>query len=228
MANSTYADIQNNVLALLGKSDSTTRNRVKEWINMGQDDFVTRELWPFRETTGTLATVASTQEYDLSTNFSTLDEQNIISVAIQGANSVKLQYMPFNQLRETYPDFDEEAPGVPRLYYIKAGNIGFWPVPNDAYTIAIDYYKLATALSGDSDVSIIPASYRQALNSFALSKEHDYNTDPDLAIKEMNTYEQILDKARNNLLVQPNDISNFVIKGPADFVYWGNQYGDIR
>lgn len=50
---------------------------------MGYYDFVLRELWPFRETTGTLNTVAGTQEYDLSTNFSTMDDQNIISVAIQ-------------------------------------------------------------------------------------------------------------------------------------------------
>lgn len=215
MSNSSYRDIQDNILSMLGKSDSTTRNRVKEWINMGQDDFVLRELWPFRETTGTLSTVAGTQEYDLSTNFTDLDEQNIISVAIQDSNHAKLQYVPFNQLRESYPDLDYDGASVPLYYYIKANQIGFWPVPSAVYSIAIDYYKVPTALSSDSDTSIIPTQYRQALNAFALSKENDYNTDPDLAVKEMNTYEQILDKARHNLLAQPVDGGNFVIQGPA-------------
>lgn len=228
MANSSYKNIQDNVLALLGKSDSTTRNRVKEWVNMGQDDFVLRELWPFREKRGTVTTVAATQEYDLSTAMTDLDEQNIIGVSVQGTNASKLKYIPFNQLRDLYPDFDADTGGIPEYYYIQANQIGFWPVPNSALTITVDYYKLPTVLAADLDESIIPAGYRQALNAFAMSMEHDFNTDPDLAVKEMNKYEQILDKARNNLLAQPNDTGNFKIRGPADFVYWGNQFGDTR
>lgn len=228
MANTSYKNIQDNALALLGKSDTTTRNRVKEWINMGQDDFVLRELWPFREKTGTITTDGITQEYSLLGQFTDLDQQNIISVSVQGASGVKLTYIPFNQLRKNYPDFTTNTSGVSRYYYIKGGKIGFWPLPNTAITVYIDYYIIPTALSADADTSIIPSQYRQALNSFAISKEHDFNTDADLAVKEMNTYEAIVDKARHNLLVQPNDTGNFQIKGPADFTYWGNQFGDTR
>lgn len=89
-ANSTYREIQDNILSLISKSDATTRNRVKNWINMGQYDFVLREVWPFREKTGTLNLVAGTQEYDLSTNFTDIDEQNIIGVSLQGAQQNKL------------------------------------------------------------------------------------------------------------------------------------------
>lgn len=197
------------------------------WINLGQSDFVLRELWPFREKTGTLTTVASTQEYDLSTNFSDLDQQNIIDVAIQGSNAAKLIYWPYNQLRDSYPDLDSEGNGIPTRYYIKANQIGFWLVPNDAYTIAIDYYKLPTELSADGDETIIPVNYREALVHYALSLEHDYNTDPDLAIKSMNRYEQILSLARNNLLSQPNDTGNFVIRGP-DNSWTGKYNSEVR
>lgn len=51
---------------------------------------------------------------------------------------------------------------------------------------------------------------------YALSLEHDFNTDPDLAQKATNRYEQIVTLARNNLLTQPNDTENFRILGPAD------------
>lgn len=215
--NSTFREIQDNVLAQLSKSDATTRNRVKNWVNLGQQDFVLRELWPFREETGTLNLVQGTQEYSLSGNFSDLDQQNIISVTIQGANQAKLVYWPYNQLRADKPDFDYDAQAVPRRYYINGGQIGFWPVPNGAYTVLIDYYKVATELSDDADVSIMPVGYREALMHYALSLEHDYNTDPDLAQKSMNRYEDIVTLARQNLLSQPNDTGNFQILGPADF-----------
>lgn len=222
--NSSLVEIRNNVLSLLGKNDATTANRVTNWINLGQDDFILRELWPFREETGTLTTIANTQEYDLSTNFSDIDEQNIISVAVQGSSPRKLTYWPYNQLRRDYPDFDQEASGTPTRYYLKSGNIGLWPAPSGVVDIAIDYYKLPTELVADSDQTIIPVNYREALMHYALSLEHDFNTDPDLAIKEMNRYEQKVTLARQNLLSQPTDDGNFRITGPPNT--WSGIYNN--
>lgn len=216
MAFTNYKNIQDRTLDILSRSDTTTRNRVKNWINAGYRDFVTRELWPFREATGSLDTVAGTQEYDLSTNFSTLDENGVISIALQGSVAGKLTYLPFNQLRANVPDLDSVS-GLPRNYYLKAGNIGFYPVPNDVYTIAVDYYKNITELDADADEPIIPINYREALMHYALMMEHDYNTDPDLSIKSQNRYEQLVTLARNNLLAQPFDTDGFKILGPADF-----------
>jgi hypothetical protein len=227
MANSTYRNIQDNVLALISKSDSTTRNRVKTWINMGYQDFVLRELWPFRETTDTITTVAGTQEYTLSSEFSDIDAQNITSVALQGDVQSKLTYWPFTQLRANRPDFDLDGSSVPTRYYLKNGKIGFWPTPADAYTVAIDYYKIPTELDADSDVTIVPLAYREALMQYALSLEHDFNTDPDLAQKAMNRYEQIVALARNNLLTQPNDTEAFRILGPADSRNHTGLYGEL-
>lgn len=227
MANRTYRNIQDNVLSLISKSDATTRNRVKTWINLGYQDFVLRELWPFREVTDTFDTIAGTQEYTLSTEFTDIDAQNILSVAIQGSAQSKLTYWPYNQLRASQPDFDQEAVAVPRRYYIKSGKIGLWPAPNDVYTIAVDYYKVPTELDADSDEPIIPLAYREALMQYALSLEHDFNTDPDLAQKAMNRYEQIVALARNNLLAQPVDTGNFKILGPADAKNHTGLYGEL-
>lgn len=202
---------------MVSKSDATTRNRVKNWLNLGQQDFVLRELWPFRETTGTLSLVQATQEYDLSTNFSDIDEQNIISVALQGTVNKKLTYWPFNQLRASQPDFDLQGTAVPERYYLKSGSIGFWPSPNAAMTAFIDYYKIPTEMSDDADTPILPVAYREGLIHYALAMEHDYNGDPDLAAASRTRYEQIVTLARNNLLAQPSDTDGFRILGPADF-----------
>lgn len=216
-AASTYREIQDWVLGQISKSDATTRNRIKTNINLGYHNFVLRELWPFRETTGTLNLIADTQEYTLSSGYTDMDEQNIISVALQGSVQKKLIYWPYNQLRADQPDFDAQGSSVPERYYLKAGNIGFWPLPNDAYVVALDYYKVPTELSADADEPIIPVAYREALGQYALSYEHDFNTDPDLAQKAMNSYEQIITLARQNLLTQPTDADSFRLMGPADF-----------
>lgn len=213
----TFKDIQDRTLDILSKNDLATRTRVKNHINLGYHDFVTRELWPFREVTDNIVTIAGTQEYTLTTEFADIDRQNIVGVAIQGDNQTRLTYLPFNQARISRPDLDYDGTDVPRFYYLKAGKIGFWPSPAEAYTIDVDYYKVPTELSSDTDEPIIPISYREALIHYALSFEHDYNTDYEAAIKSMNRYEQIVTLARNNLLAQPADVGGFTILGPADF-----------
>lgn len=219
-ANSTYLEIQNNVLSLISKSDSTTRNRIKNWINMGYYDFVGRELWPFREVVDTISFVQGTSEYTLASEFSDIDTGNIITVSIQGGNQSMLTYLPFNQLLASQPDLSTIGQSVPRNYYLRAGKIGFWPTPNGTDTVSIVYYKNPTELSADADEPIIPKTYREALVQYALALEHDFNTDPDLAQKAMNRYEQIVTLARNNLLAQPADTGAFYIGGPADIKNW--------
>ncbi len=225
-ASSTYREMQDWVLGQVSKSDATTRNRIKTNLNLGYYDFVLRELWPFREVTGTLSTVAGTQEYVLSSNFSDMDAQNILDVALQGTTNRKLAYWPFSQLRAANPDFDLVGTSVPDRYYLKAGKIGFYPAPNDVYSVAIDYYSVPTEMSADSDTPALPIAYREALNQYALGLEHDFNTDPDLAQKAMNRYEQIVTLARNNLLTQPVDTESFKILGPMDSKNWTDQ-GDL-
>lgn len=215
-----YREIQDRVLDLVSRSDSTTRNRVKDSINLGYKQFVSRELWPFRETTTTLSTVGGTQEYSLTSNFSTLDNDNILSVTLQGAAPTKLIYWPFNQLRADQPDFTTIGSSIPQRYYLKGGSIGLWPTPDTVYSVSVDYYITPTELSADADEPIIPVAYREALVKYALAAEHDYNSDPDLAQKAMNEYEQIVSLARMNLLTQPADTGNFRILGPADFRNW--------
>lgn len=219
-ANQSYREMQDNVLALVSKSDATTRNRIKNWLNLGQYDFVLRELWPFRETTGTLNLTPGTQEYNLFNNFVDIDDQNILSVTIQGTAPSKLIYWPFNQLRSDQPDFDTMGSSIPTRYYLRAGNMGFWPMPASAYEVLLDYYLIPPEMEDDTDRPLVPVAYREALVQYALSMEHDFNTDPDLAQKAMNRYEQIVSLARQNLLSQPGDTEAFRILGPADFKNW--------
>lgn len=219
--NTTFLEIQNNVLKLLSKTDDTTRNRVKGWINLGQQDFVMRELWPFRESTATLPVTGGTQEYSLVDDVAEdIDAGNIVSVATIGSGGKKLKYVPFQKLRAAYGDLSVN-PAPAQFYYIKNGNIGIYPAPDDDFEVDIDYYIVPTELEVDGDETVIPLGYREALIHYALALEHDYNTDPDLAIKSQNRYEQIIKLARVNLLAQPPDSDGFTIEGASDSRWTG-------
>ena len=214
--NKTYKNIQDNVLAMVSRSDTETRNRIKSWINLGQQDFVSRELWPFREEVAQIAVESGTREYVLTDNLSdSIDANNIVSVVSLGNNGRKLSYVPFQGLRTLHPDLSVGS-GPPEVYYLRAGSIGFYPTPSADSVIEVDYYIVPADLEADDDESIIPLTYREALFQYALSFEHDYNSDPDLAVKAMNRYEQILISARVNLLNQPVDSGAFRIAGPAN------------
>jgi len=231
MANaaSSYRELQDRTLDLLSKSDSVTRNRVKNWLNLGYYDFVLREQWPSRQVTDTVTTIGGTQEYTLASEFSDIDQNNIQSVSVQSPINKKLVYWPYAQLRASQPDFSIIGNAVPERYYLKDAKIGFWPTPDAAYTVAVDYYRLPTEMSDDSDTpTLIPLSYRESLIHYALSLEHDFNTDPDLAQKAMNRYEQIVTLARNNLLAQPFDTGGFTILGPADWRNHTGLSGEVR
>ena len=195
---------------------------------MGQDDFTLRELWPFRESTDTISTTAGVQDYVVSTEFADIDAQNITQVRLTAPGANVLVYAPFNQLQKLYPDFDTVTGGKPEYYYLRDGKIGFYPRPDAAYTISVNYYRIPALMQDDSDESLIPKQYRQALNHFAMSKEHLFNTDPDLAQQEQNLYEQVVDKARQNLLTQPSDSGNFRVRSVVEDRYWLNGFGDTR
>lgn len=75
------------------------------------------------------------------------------------------------QLLETTPEFFQSfnpgflASGTPRIY-VSAGvdsngypQFRLWPNPDSAINLRIDYLKVATDMSADSDVSIIPAKW---------------------------------------------------------------------
>lgn len=187
---------------------------------MGYHDFVFRELWPFREATATLNLTQGTQEYSLADGLEAVDERNIQTVSLQGPLAKKLFYWPYNQLRRTEPDFSAIGESVPERYYIKAGQIGFWPTPNSSMEVVIDYYLSPEELVEDIDEPVIPLAYREALVQYGLSLEHDFNTDPDLAQKALNRYEQIVSLARQNLLTQPNDEGNFRVRGAGTGSPW--------
>lgn len=61
-------------------------------------------------------------------------------------------------------------PGIPQFWSFVNGGLLFWPYPDRAYTVSIDYLKDWTDLSADGDEPAFPAIYHDVLVQHAVGE----------------------------------------------------------
>jgi len=102
---------------------------------------------------------------------------------------IKQSVTPY-QLREVGKEYfeelepDQQSTGTPYVFrmagYDSSGNPQFqlWPTPDAVINLYIDYLRVATDLSADSDVSIIPAKWHTSvLIQGALAQGYEWDSD---------------------------------------------------
>jgi hypothetical protein len=107
-----------------------------------------REVFTFNETRSTsLTTTASTKTVTLPTDFVRADKL-LITV-----NNAVYEVLPapggIGELEALY--FSSSNTGPPSLHAIYAGAFYLYPIPDQTYTLTLDYVKRLTAFSSDSD-----------------------------------------------------------------------------
>jgi hypothetical protein len=91
--------------------------------------------------------------YRLSTYFLTTNGQERV-----------LEYKDIRTIDNYYPDPDDttrNASTAPRQWYYYAQTIRTFPVPDQAYTLTLRYYKKPTLLSADADVPSLPSEFEE-------------------------------------------------------------------
>lgn len=127
-------------------TDDTISYYVKSVIKKYTDS---ERLW-FLQEIGTFSTVASTRSYSLSTNFSDFVDDK--SAKITDTNyDYKLEKRNYDFMETNYPD--TYFTGRPDFYALQGDNIVLGPVPDQAYTITLTYFKELPELSADSDTN---------------------------------------------------------------------------
>lgn len=83
--------------------------------------------------------------------------------------------------------------GLPQVVTIAPdGSFMFYPVPDSAYSTRTDYFKMPISLSGDSDMSVIPAAYHDCIVQKALIYYGIFEEDQALIQLATMQYEQKL------------------------------------
>jgi hypothetical protein len=174
MANTTLSTLRSGTrsefkLDRLGKvwSDPEVNDAINEGILEIQNkgDF----KWKENEKTTTLSTVASQQEYDLSTlitDFITLD-----LVKYEGNAIDSTEYKTINALYTTFPE------GTPNSYYLYGWQLWLNPIPTEVGVVDITYRGILDDLTSDSDESPFSTKFDKAIKLYAsyvlLSKPWD-------------------------------------------------------
>lgn len=150
------------------------KTRCGEFLNEAMQTILSQsDAWPFLETEGTLAVVAATHTYGLTSIAS--DIASIMS--IKGID-------PDRQLRgyerrdfdRWFPDLDEST-GRPSRYMVWGDEIVLHPTPSENETLTIAYYKTVSDLSSDSQSPPWPSRYDPVWITLGMALGLEYNDD---------------------------------------------------
>lgn len=174
---------------------STTE--IKNYINDTQNDVFNEYRLPFMQATQnyTLAsnTADMTNGVGLPSNFV---QAFSITLTSTGKES-NLLYMPTEQVDVMNPDPTDTTAypaSIPTKWYEYAETINLFPVPNEAYTVTMRYWKKPTLLSADADVPELPSEFEELLVVGASYRVMQVKDNYDQASILQNKYDEILQK----------------------------------
>lgn len=121
-----------------------------------------RWSWLEAQSTGKTTTVGQSYVTNLNLggelpNFGVVDA---IRLSINDDN-YNLDYLPPQELRDLL--HVDEATGVPEFWTYFNSRFTFYPIPDQVYTLTIDYIKDPDDLSADGDVPILPITHHDIL-----------------------------------------------------------------
>jgi hypothetical protein len=142
--------------------------KVGDFINEVIQEIHEATDFMFLKTTDTLTTVASQQEYTISTAIAT-DVNKILSVTSRDPERF-LDQLDKRDIQRFDPDFTDEATD-PFAYYLEgADTLGLYPTPSAVKTLYVDYLKTVADLTADADMPVIPVRYTQVIIDGAIAR----------------------------------------------------------
>lgn len=130
-----------------------TNAELQNWADEAHADLVAATR---QEASSTLTLVAQTESYALPADFYLVRRVELQSVAGSATNWQELQPLGLNYRQPADPTNTLNLASVPYGYYIFGGKIYFVPVPDQAYSGTLYYYKNATPFASDSDTPSYP------------------------------------------------------------------------
>lgn len=142
-------------------------------LNFAQNDFCNRRRWGFLRATGTVTTTADTRSASLPTNFRVLmDAVGAVRITAPADDSgTELDVIEEDQFYQDYQDDDET--GTPGYAWVTPDGMSFSPIPDEAYTVSVRYYKTPTTIANTSTTITVPSHYHEALQKMVWRRLQD-------------------------------------------------------
>ena len=173
-----YLAMQTRVRVLLGETDPKntywTPTEIKDMINQSALDVATetQSLLTFKE----YSTVASTEQYSLSSDFIQMKDVQIDISATLRKTLARLSFDEYNAvtngnfIKTGQPAFYKMELGATKTTGASAGlpgDVWLFPVPDAVYTLRIYFYQKPTDLSADADISELQESLHSVVCAHA-------------------------------------------------------------
>jgi hypothetical protein len=158
--------------------------------------------WSWLETSTTIPLVAATYAYPIADDAADFRELIDIRNIAEGYMLTEDSGENFIKSNPSYPTGTSVATGKPTNFFITNGVINLYPIPDDAYTLTMRYYKNITELSGLTDVALIPSAFHEILVYGALVR---YLISEDPADGAITRYQQEFDRIMQELKSSDKD-----------------------
>lgn len=212
----TYMGLVNNVLTRLNEvnltsgtfaSESGFHAAVREAVNAAIFQINHQQFeWPFNYTSGSQTCTPGTYEYSLPSNCKTVDWETFYvnqDLALARPTQARwLSFMDYPHFRQTKQidniNGGESARNVPQ-YVTRTQNTKFAvaPVPDQAYVIKFDYFKLPDKLVNYNDTTSIPDMYEEVILNGAMFYAEQFRQNPEVAA----AYHQLFNKGIDDMRI---------------------------
>lgn len=210
--NETEINVANGLSSARGIQKTAMQN-----VNSAYMDMVNHVIeWPFNYAEGTITTVAGTHAYAKEDGTKSIDWNSFIATKLDEEDNIvptRLFYTDLNTARDTFAaELKREGDlytGSPSYVFAdKAGNINFYPSPDEEYTITYDYWNQPEALVADTDIPLIPTHYHSDLVEGALVYTFRTRSDYEAAGRYNQTFTKALKRMRMELIGIPEKITS--------------------
>lgn len=170
---------------------------ITNYISDAQNDVYNEYRLPFMQTTQAYTLTAGVSDV---TNGSGLPTNYVQALDITLTSSGLEKVIPYADIRvidDDFPDPDDTTrnpTGPPAMWYYYGDTIKVYPVPSQAYTVSLRYYKKPTELTSTSDVPEIPSEFSELLVVGAAYRVLQVKDNYDQAAILQNKYDEILQK----------------------------------
>lgn len=177
---------------------------ITRWVNQAQVEIVNKN--PMIQATATQTAVVGQQTYDVPPDMIQLESVFVDSMILEQSN--------FETIRATMGMGANIEQGIPLYWYVWNNKIYLWPTPSEAKTIEVNYSRLPTRVTAQSDFLGVPDRYYDRICEFAMSKA--YELDEDWSAYQVNR-QQFEDKLLEATNADKNNIGAFPVAYDGDY-----------
>lgn len=172
-------------------------SEIKSYLNDTLNDVFNEYRLPFMETIQTYALTSGDSDITHGSGLPANYVQALDLIITTSGQERLLPYADIREIDQYYPDPDDttrNAQNTPSRWYYYADTIRVFPVPNQAYTVSLRYYKKPTELEDDADVPEVPSEFAELLVVGAAYRVLQVKDNYDQAGILQNKYDELLQK----------------------------------